>query len=160
MKVVTDRFGAFELEEKNKIKFPSGIPGFEELHEFIILKIMDTRPIYWLQSIKNKFVSLPVVIPFEIFDDYSIEIDDNEMYDLKIESQNDILVINVVVIPDDIKNMTVNMAAPIIINAKLGIGKQVIIDSKDLSVRHPVYEDIMNLLSGGDADASPDTQEG
>jgi flagellar assembly factor FliW len=160
MKVETDRFGVFELEEKNKIKFPSGLPGFEELHEFMILKILDTRPIYWLQSIENKFISLPVIIPFEIFEDYCIEIDDTEMHDLNIESQNDILVINVVVIPEDIKKMTVNMAAPIIINAKHGTGRQIIIDSGELSVRHPVYEDIMRTLSGGDADAGTDSQEG
>ena len=156
MKVETDKFGVFELEEKNKIKFPAGIPGFDDLHEFIILKILDTRPIYWLQSIENKYIALPVVIPFELFDDYSVEIDDEEMMDLGIESQNDILVINVVVIPEDIRKMTVNMAAPIIINARRGMGKQILIDSKDLSVRHPVYEDVMRAMGGGEANAGSD----
>lgn len=160
MKVVTDRFGDFELEEKNKIVFPSGLPGFEELREFIVLKIIDTRPIYWLQSIENKYISLPVIIPFEIFEEYCIEIDEKETDDLKIESQNDILIMNVVVIPDDITKMTVNMAAPIIINAKAGIGKQIIIDAKDLSMRQPVYEQVLKVLNGGDEDASSDKKEG
>lgn len=160
MRVETDRFGVFELDEKNMIRFPSGLPGFEDLKEYIVLKILDTKPIYWLQSIENKYISLPVIIPFEIFEDYCIEIDDNELMDLNIESQNDILVLNVVVIPDEITKMTANMAAPIIINARLGTGKQLLIDSQDLPVRHPVYEDIMNVLTGGEADAGTDEKEG
>jgi flagellar assembly factor FliW len=160
MRVETDRFGDFELDEKNKIKFPLGLPGFEELHEFIVLKILETRPIYWLQSIENKYISLPVIIPFEIFEDYCIEVKDEEMEDLHIESQNDILVMNVIVIPENITEMTANMAAPIIINAKLGMGKQILIDSEDFSVRQPVYEDVMKVLSGGEADAGSDEKEG
>ncbi len=160
MKVVTDRFGDFELEEKNKIVFHSGLPGFEDLREFIILKILDTKPIYWLQSIENKYISLPVIIPFEIFEDYCIEIDENEAENLKIESQNDLLIMNVVVIPDDITKMTVNMVAPIIINAKAGIGKQMIIDARDLSVRQPVYSHILKVLGGGDEDARSDKKKG
>ncbi len=160
MKVETDRFGDFELDEKNKIMFPLGLPGFEELKEFIVLKILETRPIYWLQSIENKYISLPVIIPFEIYGDYSIEVKDEEMDDLSIESENDILVLNVVVIPENITEMTVNMAAPIIINAKRGIGKQVLVDAEDFLVRQPVYEDVMKVLSGGEADAGSDAQEG
>ncbi len=160
MRVETDRFGDFELEEKNKIIFPSGLPGFEDLREFIVLKIMETKPIYWLQSIEDKYISLPVIIPFEIFEDYCIEIDDEEMNDLNIKSQNDILIMNVVVIPEDIKKMTANMAAPIIINAKRGIGKQVLIDARDLSVKQPVFEDIMKVISGGDQDAGSDKKKG
>ncbi len=160
MKVETERFGDFELDEKNKIKFPLGLPGFDDLREFIVLKILETRPIYWLQSIENKHISLPVIIPFEIFDDYSIEVKDEEMEDLDIENENDILVLNVVVIPDNITEMTVNMAAPIIINAKLGVGKQVLVDSEEFAVRQPVYEDVMKVLGGGEADAGSDTKEG
>lgn len=160
MIVKTDKFGEFELEDNNKIIFSSGLPGFEELREFIVLKIIDTKPIYWLQSIENKYISLPVIIPFEIFEDYCIEIDETETNDLNIENQNDILIMNVVVIPEDIKKMTANLAAPIIINAKLGIGKQLLIDARDLSVRHPVYDEVMKALTGGDVDVSTDKKEG
>lgn len=161
MIIETERFGDFDLQDSKVIEFTTGLPGFEELHNFIILKILDTKPIYWLQSTENKYVSLPVIIPFEVLDDYCIEIRDKELEELEIESQKDLLILNVVVIPEDMTKMTVNKAAPIIINAKLGRGKQIVIDAKELPVRYPVYEDVMkSLANGGDTDASAIEKEG
>jgi flagellar assembly factor FliW len=154
MLIDTDRFGSFDTKDSKLIEFPSGIPGFEELHQFIILEIGQTKPIYWLQSTENKYVALPVILTFEILDDYYIDIRENELEDLFVESQNDLLVMNVVVIPDQVDKMTVNLAAPIVINTKRGIGKQIIIDAQALPIRWPVYDAIMkSLLKGGEQDA-------
>jgi len=159
MLIDTDRFGRFDTKDSKVIVFPSGVPGFEELHQFIILEIAQTKPIYWLQSTENKFVALPVILSFEILDGYYIDIRDAEMENMHVESQNDLLVMNVVVIPENIQDMTVNLAAPIIINAKRGIGKQIIVDALELPLRFPVYEAIMKSLQGGDGNAGA-IQEG
>ena len=154
MLIETDRFGCFDTKDSKLIEFPTGIPGFEDLHYFIILEIAQTRPIYWLQSTENKYIALPVILTFEILDDYYIDIRENELEDLMVESQNDLLVMNVVVIPEQVDKMTVNLAAPIIINTKRGIGKQIIIDAQTLPIRWPVYDAIMkSLIKGGQQDA-------
>jgi flagellar assembly factor FliW len=153
MLIDTDRFGSFDTKDSKLIEFPTGIPGFEELHHFIILEISQTKPIYWLQSTENKYIALPVILTFEIIDDYYIDIRDNDLEDLFVDTQNDLLVMNVVVIPDCMEDMTVNLAAPIVINAKRGIGKQIIIDAQALPVRLPVYDAIMKSLQGGEKDA-------
>ena len=111
MIIETDRFGPFELKDSKIIDFPLGLPGFEDLTKFIILEIKETRPVYWLQSTENKYISLPIIIPFEIIEDYFIEIRETEMQELSVESKNDLLIMNVVVIPEDIRKMTVNLAA-------------------------------------------------
>jgi flagellar assembly factor FliW len=160
MIIETDRFGPFELKDSKIIDFPLGLPGFEDLTKFIILEIKETRPVYWLQSTENKYISLPIIIPFEIIEDYFIEIRETEMQELSVESKNDLLIMNVVVIPEDIRKMTVNLAAPIIINAKIGIGKQIIIDALELPVRFPIYNAIMNSLKGGEADAGTVKENG
>ncbi len=152
MLIDTDRFGSFDTKDSKLIEFPQGLPGFEELHHFIILEVAQTKPIYWLQSTENKHIALPVILSFEILDDYYIDIRDNELEELFVESQNDLLVMNVVVIPEQIEKMTVNLAAPIIINAVRGIGKQIIIDAKALSVRWPVYDAIMKCIDKGGQD--------
>ena len=154
MLIDTDRFGCFDTKDSKLIEFPSGIPGFEDLRYFIILEIGQTKPIYWLQSTENKYVALPVILTFEILDDYYIDIRENELEDLSVESQNDLLVMNVVVIPDQAEKMTVNLAAPIVINTKRGVGKQIIIDAQALPIRWPVYDAIMkSLVKGGEQDA-------
>ncbi|MFA5675339.1 MAG: flagellar assembly protein FliW [Christensenellales bacterium] len=154
MLIETDRFGSFDTKDSKLIDFPQGLPGFEELRQFIILEVPQTKPVYWLQSTENKYIALPVILSFEIMDDYYIDIRENELEELQVESQNDLLVMNVVVIPDKIEDMTVNLAAPIIINAVRGVGKQIIIDAKTMPIRWPVYEAIMKSLDkGGEQDA-------
>lgn len=153
MMIETERFGSIDINNCKAIKFLNGLPGFEELKEFIILEADESKPLYWLQSTENMYICLPMIIPFELMEDYFIEIHDNELNDINITNQNDLMLMNVVVIPEDITKMTANMAAPIVINAKSGIGKQIIIDSKEFSVRYPIYESIMRKLKGVEADA-------
>ena len=161
MLIETDRFGSFDTKDNKVINFPQGLPGFEELSSFIILEVPQTKPIYWLQSTEDKYIALPVILSFEILDDYYIDIRENELEELRVESQNDLLVMNVVVIPEKIENMTVNLAAPIIINAVRGYGKQIIIDAKTLPIRWPVYEAIMKCLDkGGEQDAGAVEENG
>ncbi len=150
---IETRFGTTETNENKIINFPSGLPGFEDLHQFIIIEAGNTKPIYWLQSAENKHIALPLIISFAILNDYNINIRENELEDLYVESENDLLILNVVVIPEDITKMTVNLAAPVVINAKRGIGKQIIIDAAELPLRYPIYEAIQESLRGGSKDA-------
>lgn len=154
--LIETRFGMSETNDNKIINFYSGLPGFEDLHQFIIIEVGDTKPIYWLQSVENKHIALPVIVSFAILSDYNINIRENELEDLQIESKNDLLILNVVVIPEDVKNMTVNLAAPVVINAKRAIGKQIIIDANELPLRYPVYDAIQKSLKGGSKDAGAD----
>lgn len=158
--IIETRFGTSETSENKIIDFPAGLPGFEELRRFIIVEADNTKPIYWLQSIENKHIALPVIVSFAIISEYNIDIRENELEDLDLESKNDLLILNVVVIPEDVRKMTVNLAAPVVINAKRGIGKQIIIDAAELPLRFPVYEAIRNSLKGGEKDAGSLSENG
>jgi flagellar assembly factor FliW len=160
MFIETERFGNFDSEDVRIIDFPVGLPGFEEFRKFIILEIPQTKPLYWLQSVENKYIALPVIIPFEFIEDYYIDIRDTELGEFEIQDQNDLLILNVVVVPGDIKKMTVNLAAPIIINTKGGKGKQIIIDAAELPIRYPIYDAIVKKLKGGAEDAGADEKRG
>ena len=154
MQIETERFGTFELNDKKTILFPHGIPGFDELRRFILLETDETKPLLWLQSLENTHIALPVLIPFEFVSDYYVDVRDSELEDLKIAEAEDLLTLCVVVIPSDIEKMTVNLASPIVINTKEGIGKQLIIDAATLPLRFPIYEKIMEkLVKEGKADA-------
>lgn len=153
MIIDTERFGSFDTADSKIIEFPWGMPGFEELHKFIIVEVSNTWPVYWLQSTENKHIALPVIVSFEILEDYNIYIKENELEGLYVESKNDLLLLNVVVIPQEIKDMTINLAAPVVINVKQGIGKQIIIDAKELPIKFPGFEVVMKRAKGGKKDA-------
>jgi hypothetical protein len=85
--------------------------------------------------------------PFTIDPTYEITLGEDVIDTLAIESQDDVLVLAVVVVPEDIKKTSVNLKAPIILNVKLRKGAQYIIDSDKYKVRHYVMEEIEKLKS-------------
>lgn len=159
MYIETERFGNIELGDKRILEFPLGLPGLEEMRKFIILEVDESKPLYWLQSTENKYISLPVMIPFEFLDDYYLDIRGSELKELDIETEQDLLILNVVVIPNEVKDMTANLAAPIVINVRTGIGKQIIIDAKEMPIRFPIFGLIMQKLKGGKANAGAVKEE-
>lgn len=145
MKLNTYRFGEIEIDESRIIHFKDGLPGLEELKNFVVVVNEQTKPFYWLQAI-DEDISLPVVSPFDIDPDYSPLVDDSYFEELEIENDEDILVLNVAVIPQDITKATVNMMAPIIINSSLNKGKQIVIEGIDYQIRQPIIEMLKKLV--------------
>ena len=149
MRIDTLRFGEIEVRDDRVIRFANGIPAFEHLRAFVIVQVDRTAPVYWMQSAEDSGVALPVVDPFALIDNYALEINDAEIEDLCLENQTDLMVLGVTVIPEDVTKMTVNLAAPVLVNTKKGLGKQIVMDDRRYSTRHPVYDDFMQALRGG-----------
>lgn len=161
MVIQTTRFGEIEVDENKIIEFEKGIPGIEELKRFIFLTPKESYPIFFLQSIDEKDIALPVVNPYDFKADYNPKVKESVFKEIEIESDEDILVLNVAVVPKDLKKMTVNLAAPILINIKKFKAKQVILDDKQYSIREPMYNSLVTLIQqGGKDDAGAVTQEG
>ena len=156
MKLSCLRFGEIEIQDEEILTFAKGIPGLEDSKRFAIIHPEETHPIMWLQSIDEPNISLPVIDPFFLYPDYNFDISEDDLSDLEIEQESDVYVINVLVIPQDVEKMTINLIAPIIINVKRNAGKQIFIDYHKYSVRQPVYEAFMKRLKGGDDHASAD----
>ena len=151
MRINTQRFGEIEVQDDRVIRFANGIPAFEYLHAFVIVQADRTAPVYWMQSVDEPAVALPVVDPFALIGNYSLEVNDAEVEDLCLENQADLMVLGVTVIPEDVTQMTVNLAAPVLVNTKKGIGKQIVMDNRRYSTRHPAYDGLMHAVKGGDA---------
>lgn len=141
----TIRFGKINIDDRSVLSFPNGIYGFTELTKFAIVNCKETMPIYWLQSVEEGDVSLPVIDPFIIKHDYVIDVDDKELKAIKVEQEEDVIVYNVVVMPKDISKITVNLVAPILINTKNNLAKQVILSmEQDSEVKYPAFKPLMD----------------
>ena len=99
--------------------------------------------------------------PFDFKADYNPKVKESVFKEIELESDEDILVLNVAVVPKDLRMMTVNLAAPILINIKKFKAKQVILDDKQYSIREPMYNSLVTLIQqGGQNNAGAVTQEG
>lgn len=155
MNIETSTFGKLQIDEEKIITFENGIPGFENLKKFVIIILQQTHPFLWLQSVEED-ISLPMMSPFEIDEQYSPTIDDQELEMLKVNDEKDVLVLVVCVIPQDVSKMTANMVAPVLINIKAGLGKQVLANEGKYQVRQPIFDFISKKMHGGE-NASTDS---
>ena len=65
MDVMTKTNGLVSVEEKQLLKFPEGIMGFEEFHNYALIE-SEYEPFIWLQSVDNKNLAFLLVDPFLI----------------------------------------------------------------------------------------------
>ena len=148
MELMTKHFGEVNIDEDKILNFGSGVPGFVG-NKYIIMQENDgdvsEQPFVWLQSVEDPEIALVLANTFLFFKDYSPEIQDEQVASLEIEDSKDISVFNVVVIPDNIEDMTVNLKAPIIVNNKNLKAMQVIADNKDYDIRYKLYSHLKVL---------------
>jgi len=155
MQIDTLRFGSVEVDPEKVIEFEDGIPGLEQYKKYALLQFEESYPIVWLQSMDDSGICLPVLDTFIVLPDYVFDIDESDVKDLDLKSPDELHVVSVVVIPEDIQGMTVNLAAPVIINTLTGRAKQIVLSGSEYNVRAPVFQHICNLVAGeeGDSDA-------
>jgi len=155
MQIDTLRFGSVEVDEAKFIVFSEGVPGLEQYKTYALLQFEESYPLVWLQSTEDMGICLPVLDTFAVLPDYVFDIDDSDVNHLDLKGPDELHVVSVVVIPEDIQGMTVNLAAPIIINTKTGNAKQIVLSGTEYNVRAPVFHVICNLIAReeGDGDA-------
>lgn len=139
-KITTNRFGDLEIEEHNVVHFPKGIPAFEEEREFILLPYDDNSPYYYLQSAQRAELAFLLTEPFIFFPEYTIEIDDETVSELKIKNQDNVETYVILTIPNgSVRYMTANLLAPIILNSENMQAKQIIMDKSSYKTKHRLF---------------------
>ncbi len=139
----TEHLGEIEFQKEDIIHFPNGIPGFEDENEFIVVLTGDINfPFTYLQSVKSSDLAFIVTDPFLFLDNYDFELseEDTEFLELKSDmSVDDITVYSIVTIPDNVDKTTINISAPVVINTKNKLGKQVLLKEYD-EMKHLLFK--------------------
>ncbi|RJQ30985.1 MAG: flagellar assembly protein FliW [Peptococcaceae bacterium] len=140
MRIFTSRFGEIEIEAERIITFPAGVPGFEELRRFVLLPEKDMEEFCWLQSVDEPEVAFLLTDPFVFFRDYSLELGEDDVCALELERKEEALVLTVVTIPgNDVRLVTANLLAPVVINTRLGLARQVVQVSSPFTTKHRLF---------------------
>jgi flagellar assembly factor FliW len=146
MRVNTKAYGAVDVDERQKIYFPYGIMGFEQLKDYVLLDA-EQKPFYWLQSMDVVEIAFVLINPRVFRPDYALEVPEEELQEIGIERPDKLLDFVIVTIPDNPAEMTANLQGPIIINREARLGRQSISTSPQWRVRHPILEELAVLRS-------------
>jgi flagellar assembly factor FliW len=148
MKVKTKPFGLKEVDERQKIHFPFGILGFEELKDYALMDAPQA-PFYWLQSLDVPEIAFVLIDPRVFRPDYRLEVDAGELEEIGLsadsEARGEILDFAILTIPDDVNAMTANLQGPVIINKSKKIGRQAISTNPRWQVRHAVFKELSTV---------------
>jgi len=152
MEILTRHFGTVDIEADKVIEFKEGIFGFSELKTFVILYdgAEEGNPFAWLQSVQEKDVCLPMISPMFWFQEYAPDVDDELVASIGDLDPSALDIYTIVVIPDDIKDMTTNLKAPIIVNRDTKLGMQVIVNDDEYNIKHNLYEQLEKLKKAGE----------
>lgn len=137
----TKDFGKIKYSEDEIITFTQGLPGFEDKIEFILLKSGDDEPFYWLISINDPELTFLTTNPWNFVSDYQFDLPEQDKKKLKIRNMKDILILNIIVLPEDIKEMSINLRAPIVVNINQNLGKQIILPEEKYPIRYYAFKE-------------------
>lgn len=142
MKISTTRFGEVEINEKSLFHFVNPILGYDKENEFIIIEHEGNDKFKWLQSTKTPELAFAVTVASFWGIEYSFSLDDKSQSELEIETAEDIVALNIAVIPkNDPRKSTINLLAPLILNFRTHKAGQVILSGTNFDVEHPLFKD-------------------
>lgn len=140
-KVHTLRFGDITIDEDKVIHFEDGIPAFEDEHEFAIIPYDAQSPYVFLQSLSTPDLAFLMTVPFVFFPDYEFELDDANQQKLGLEHEEDLLIYTLLTIPGGkVADMTANLMAPIVINARTKQARQVVLENSPYTTKHRLFQ--------------------
>ena len=137
MQLKSGRFGTIEVEDGKALSFPKGLLGFPEEQSFILLRPQAGSPVRWLQSVRSPALSFPVVSVESLMVDQAYVDAALVSAGHKADAVQSSGVMVVLTAPAGGNPATVNLLAPIVVNADTRTGAQVIIEGTPYTTKEP-----------------------
>jgi len=141
MTVETKAYGFINVDEKQRVKIPQGLFGFEEYNEYVLLDA-EHEPFFWLQSVDEKEIAFILINPFLFRKDYEANVSNEELAEIGIASHDNILIFVIVTIPQDKSPMTANLQGPVIINKENMTGMQAVLSEAKWKTKHDILAEM------------------
>jgi flagellar assembly factor FliW len=143
--LATKYFGSVSYQEDGVIEFPSGLPGFEQETEFLVMEPTTNAPLTFLQSLRHPGLCF-LAVPIQGLDpDYQPMITREDLAALGLDTGRqpsiggDICCLAILVVAEN-GPVTANLLAPVVINRANRRGVQAVRVDSVYSHRHPVME--------------------
>ena len=140
------------LEDGVEVLFPEGLVGCASWNRFVLRSTDEQAPIQTLECLDDSNVSLFILDPNIVVEDYIIEMPESDQRAIELESASDASVFVILVLRHDPLVVTANLLGPLVINSRTKLGCQLVLENTEYSVRHLVYSETPE--EGGKEDAA------
>ena len=118
------------------LEFPDGLPGFPGARRFRLESLEDgLAPFCALRSLEADGVQFVVVPPGAVFENYVVEVPEDDVELLGLQGADDALVVVIVTVS---RPPTANLLGPVVINRRTGVARQVVLQSSGYDARTPL----------------------
>lgn len=131
----TERFGAVEADESEVVAFP-GLPGFPRARRFVFRGHDRGETFAWMLCADDPGLAFVIANPWNLVPAYEPELPARALRALDAESADDLQLVAIAVFTPE--GVSLNLAAPLLVNPRTRRGLQVILESGDWPTRAPV----------------------
>jgi flagellar assembly factor FliW len=129
--------------ENNVFFMPEGLIGLSDYKKFELIVDPESLPFVVLRCIEGDEIQIPAVEPIGLVEHYRLEVGDADAEALGlVGADSNPLILNVATIKSfDPQKVTINLSAPILINRRTRVGKQVVLTNyQDYSTAHVLID--------------------
>jgi flagellar assembly factor FliW len=139
----TTYFGELDYDSDSVFEFPSGIPGFEQHTQFLLVEQAQSHPVVFVQSLLSPdlcFIALPVLV---VDPQYRLELSEEDLASVKFPDSTpprlgeDVACLALVTVTEN-SEPTANLRSPLVLNLKQRLGIQIIHQDVGYSFRQPI----------------------
>lgn len=131
------RAGRIDLDASQLLHF-SGLPGFPEARDFALAQHGPDSPFAWLASLDLLDLAFVVAEPAKLFADYAPELGRRELAAVGAAAREEVLLLAIVNATQG--EVCLNLAAPILVNARTRRAAQVVLPDASLKLRARIGE--------------------
>ncbi len=130
------RFGSLDVSPETVIRCPSGLLGFEEFQEYILVQPEGLEPLSFLVACENPDVAFPVLAGGLCQPGYAPAIPTHVLESLGAATRQEVEVLAICTMAPDTGTLHANLRGPVVLNPASRLACQVALDDGTYSLRH------------------------
>ncbi len=136
MKIQNNRLGEIEFDENSVIEFPEGMLGLPEYKRYLMIQSPQMKPFLRLQCVEAPQIGFLTVDPAYADPDYKAYVVAQDPDHVFIDPEEEIVILVVCTLAPDSSDVTANLQAPVVINHKKMVGRQIVLIDSPFSLKH------------------------
>lgn len=138
--IVSSKLGEVNYTDADIITLSAPLLGFPDLNDFLLIANDKSYPFLWFQSVQDKDICFILVEPELFIAEYAPKLNKREYKILGVDEDSKPKIFAIVVVPDQPKNSTMNLRAPLIVNVEKKLAKQVILEDDKWQIKTPLFQ--------------------
>jgi flagellar assembly factor FliW len=128
------------VDEKT-FEFSLGLYGFPDAKRFVVTDVSGGGDVFKVMlSVDQPGLGFTLVLPFAFFPDYAPEIPAEDIQAVGAEKPEDLVVMAIANVPEDFKQSSANLKAPVMFNPHTRKARQTILADDRYTTRHQLFQ--------------------